>query len=76
MSEIVKVQVPLFAFGMAHAGAGPLVYAKRGKDSRHQGISTETARALGSDLKGYFEADLDPATNLWNIGKRVAEQSW
>ena len=75
MPTIVKVQVPLFTTDLKHAsGSRGLVYDEKRKHWGEQALPDEALKALGDDVKGYFEAEYSDGT--WHIGKRVEVREW
>jgi hypothetical protein len=70
---IVKVSIPSTA---SVPDPLPLVYAKGRINMVMQTLDYATARAMGRDLKGYFEAEWDEAKQRWNIGRRVNDRDW
>ena len=74
MSEVVKVQLPL--------GSDPpgddlaLVYGKGRKWMARQPLDHATKKAMGDDVKAYFEAQYRHSSGTWLIGKRVKDRDW
>lgn len=48
-----------------------VVHTRGGRQEREQFLTDETKRDLGSDLFGYFEAEL--VAGIWWIGKRLPD---
>jgi len=72
---IVKVQVPLFTADSRHAsGSRGLVYDEKHMHWGEQALPDEVLKALGDDVKGYFEAEY--SDGMWLIGKRVEAREW
>lgn len=69
MSEIVKVQLPLFPPDSLDA----LIYDKRHKHMTQTPVPG-VRRKMGSSMKAFFHATWDG--KAWLIGERVPDQSW
>lgn len=71
---IVKLQRPLGSSGPTPPA---LVYNEgRSRQWMLYMGDAELQRLLGDDLKGYFEAEVDAASNRPRIGRRVPDQAW
>ena len=68
---VVKVQLPL-----NNPDALPAVYGNGYLHLVQQPVDDATKVAMGGDVKGFFEADFDFATDRWVIGGRVEDRSW
>ena len=75
MSEIVKVQIPLFS-SAAPANALPLVYDEGRRHMVQQPLDQATKLAMGDDVKAFFQAEYDPSADRWSIGARVKDRDW
>jgi hypothetical protein len=73
MVEVVKVQLPLFS---NNPKAKPLVYGYPHRHPRQQTVGKATLKAMGDDVKAYFQADWNEHQNKWIIGKRIVDRSW
>ena len=71
--SIVKVPRPLYS---PEADPGFLVYDQHRTRIVQQSIPDAVDDALGSDLKGYFQATWGGSERRWRIGKRVDDQPW
>jgi hypothetical protein len=71
MSAIVKVQLAL-----NDPSALPLVYAEGRKNMVQQSLDATTKRAMGDDVKAFFQAEFRHTVGQWAIGKRVKDRSW
>jgi hypothetical protein len=74
VTQIVKVQRPIRS---SEPGDPWLVYAKgrqRVQVIPETKVPRRVKRALGDDLKGYFNADF--YADGWAIGGRTADQDW
>jgi hypothetical protein len=70
--EIVKVQLPLFSTAVAdHV----LVYNEDRSKWTEQNISDRTRKAIGEDVKAFFNAEFDES-GVWIIADRVDDQPW
>ena len=71
--QFVKVQIPL-----ASSDPNPraLIYDKNMKHMTQQQLTPAMLRALGNDVKAFFEAEYDSENQQWIIGKRVINQLW
>lgn len=70
---IVKVQIPLAS---SLKDSGYSVYEKPKIRICIQPISAATKKAIGNDLKAYFEATYNIKEAMYDIGKRVEDQEW
>lgn len=73
MTEIVKVQLPIVTTD-PHEPA--LVYAKGKKKLVQQQLDHGTRKAMGEDMKAFFEAEFSFTKQVWGIGKRVKDRDW
>ncbi len=71
MKVIVKVQIPLMTNDPL-----ALVYAKGRRLIVRQTLDLATKKAMGKDVKAFFEAEYRPTTASWSIGRRVADKRW
>lgn len=77
MSEIVKVQVPLFTNDPQHDnGTRGLVYAKGRKHLKEQPLPLAVLKSLGEEVKGFFLAEWDDDLEEWLIGERTKGHTW
>lgn len=72
MKMVVKVQRPVVTNDPAKLA---LVYAKNHHGVAQQKLDYATVKAMGDDLKAFFEAELRH-TGQWSIGKRVRDRKW
>jgi hypothetical protein len=75
MIEIVKVQRVL-ASNDPTMKRQVLVYAKGRHRMVQQNLDDTAKAAMGADVKAFFEADFQPRSSCWLMGKRVANQNW
>lgn len=73
MKAIVKVQLP---FASSRPELHMLVYAKNRRYMVEQKIDAATLKAMGNDLKAFFEGEYRATTNTWLLGKRVGNRDW
>ena len=72
--SVVKVEAPIETFGRAvYEETKYLVCPQRGAPAAVQPIDDIAKAALGSDLKGYFEAEW--IGGQWRLGKRVSDRN-
>lgn len=72
MAEIVKVQIPL----AGNSGTLPMIYDKLRKRTSLQPLDAAAVKAMGYDVKAFFEARWDVNSRQWKLGQRVASQLW
>jgi hypothetical protein len=73
MTEVVKVQIPLTT---NDPKAPALIYDKHEKNVAKQSLDYGTLKALGDDVKGFFEGEWHATTGKWSLGRRVKDRKW
>jgi hypothetical protein len=73
MSEIVKVQIPLAS---TDPNVKPMIYDRHRKHMTFQVLDTMTKKSLGSDVKGYFDAEWSSRKEQWQLGRRTKDRDW
>lgn len=70
--EIVKVQVPL---NLVEGPIEVLIYDKNRKHTTTQPLTSDVAKKLRGDKKGYFKGAWSSVVG-WGLSERVPDRNW
>lgn len=70
---LVKVQTALVT---TELDALALVYDRDRKWMVQQPLDDATQKAMGTDVKAFFEAEYQLTDGCWKIGRRVTDRDW